>query len=226
MRIAVLGCGYVGPELARTLAADGHDVWGARRFNDGSDAIKAISAEAVHAGVTSVDSLGTVPGVGHIVFAASSSSRGADAVRAVFIESLRTTADQFAAHGPPPERLVCASNTGIYGDHSGDFVDESTPFDPTTDKVHTLTEAEHVAREYTTERGVEETVTRFAGSCGPDRYRLEHCLNGPTTAGRPDMIRRDGATGVVALLLETDHARNDTVLVVNDELVSRYELTS
>lgn len=37
------------------------------------------------------------------------------------------------------------------------------------------------------------------------------------------MVHRDDAAGVVASLLETDRARDDTVLVVDDEPVSKHE---
>ncbi|MGB9957722.1 SDR family oxidoreductase [Haloferax prahovense] len=223
MKVAILGCGYVGLELARTLVADDHDVWGVRRSDDGLAAVKATGAEAVRADVTDADSLASVPDVDHVVFAASSGGRGADAARTVFVDGLRTAIDHFAARESPPERLVYTSSTGVYGDHGGEFVDESTPLDPTTDKTRVLAEAERVAREHAAERGIEGTVTRFAGLYGPDRYRLERYLTGPVTAGYLNMVHRDDAAGVVAYLLETDRARDDTVLVVDDEPVSKHE---
>ncbi|KAB1189165.1 MULTISPECIES: SDR family oxidoreductase [Haloferax] len=223
MRVAILGCGYVGLELARRLVADGHDVWGVRRSDAGLDAVSETGSEAVRADVTDAESLEAIPDVDHVVFAASSGGRGADAAREVFVEGLRTAIDHFAARDTPPERLVYTSSTGVYGDHGGAFVDESTPLDPTTDKTRVLAEAERVAREYAAEQGIEGTVARFAGLYGPDRYRLERYLDGPVTEGYLNMVHRDDAAGAVAFFLEADRARDDTVLVVDDEPVSKHE---
>ncbi|KAB1192199.1 NAD(P)H-binding protein [Haloferax sp. MBLA0076] len=223
MRVAILGCGYVGLQLARQLVVDGHDVWGVRRSEAGLDAVADTGAEAVRADVTDEASLAAIPDVDHVVFAASSGGRGADAARTIFVDGLRTAIDHFTARDDPPERLVYTSSTGVYGDHDGAFVDESTPLDPTTDKTRVLAEAERVAREYAAERGLDGTVARFAGLYGPDRYRLERYLDGPVTEGYLNMVHRDDAAGTVAYLLETDRARDDTVLVVDDEPVSKHE---
>jgi len=51
MRVAVLGCGYVGLELGRQLAAD-HDVVGVRRSADGVDRIERAGFDAVQVDVT------------------------------------------------------------------------------------------------------------------------------------------------------------------------------
>ncbi|KAB1197022.1 MULTISPECIES: SDR family oxidoreductase [Haloferax] len=223
MRVAILGCGYVGLELARQLVAGGHEVWGVRRSDAGLDAVSETGATAVRADVTDAASLTAIPDVDHVVFAASSGGRGAAAARTIFVDGLRTAIDHFAARDTAPDRLVYTSSTGVYGDHDGDFVDESTPLDPTTDKTRVLAEAERVAREYAAERGLDGTVARFAGLYGPDRYRLERYLDGPVTDGYLNMVHRDDAAGAVAFFLETDRARDDVVLVVDDEPVSKHE---
>ncbi|AFK18435.1 SDR family oxidoreductase [Haloferax mediterranei ATCC 33500] len=223
MRVAILGCGYVGLELARQLVSDGHDVWGVRRSDAGLDAVSDTGAEAVRADVTDAESLAAVPDVDHLVFAASSGGRGADAARTIYVDGLRTAIDHFAGRRSSPERLVYTSSTGVYGNHDGAFVDESTPLDPTTDKTRVLAEAERIAREYAGAQGIEGTVARFAGLYGPDRYRLERYLNGPVTEGYLNMVHRDDAAGAIKYLLETDRARDETVLVVDDEPVSKHE---
>ncbi|WP_396610428.1 SDR family oxidoreductase [Haloferax sp. S1W] len=223
MRVAILGCGYVGLELARGLVADDHEVWGVRRSDDGLDAVSDTGAEAVRADVTDPESLSAVPDVDHVVFAASSGGRGADAARTVYVDGLRAAIDHFAARDDAPDRLVYTSSTGVYGDHGGDFVDEETPLDPTTDKTRVLAEAERVAREYAAEKGIDGTVARFAGLYGPDRYRLDRYLTGPVTEGYLNMVHRDDAAGAVKFFIAEDCARDDVVLVVDDEPVSKHD---
>ena len=242
MRIAILGCGYVGLELGRQLAARGHDVVGVRRSASGIEAIETNGFEAVRADVTDADALAAVPDVDALAFLASSGGRGAEAARTVFVEGLRTVVEHFGARSEAPQYLVYASSTGVYGDHGSDWVDELTPLEPTTEKTRVLAEAETIAREEAPEHGLDATVARLAGLYGPDRYRLERYIEGPVTEGYLNLVHRDDAAGAIRHLLERERSarqvagtrqvagsedrngdvRGEVVLVVDDEPVDRW----
>ncbi|WP_256546530.1 NAD-dependent epimerase/dehydratase family protein [Halobellus inordinatus] len=221
-RTVIVGCGYVGLELGRQLDAAGHEVTGVRRSDAGLDAVAEAGLDAVRADATDAGSLAALPDADWVVFAASSGGRGADAARDVYVEGLRNVIAAYADRSSPPDRLVYTSSTGVYGDHGGDFVDEETPIEPTTEKTRVLAAAERVAREETAAAGIDGTVARFAGLYGPDRYRLDRYLEGPVTEGYLNMVHRDDAAGAVAFLLESDLARDDVVLVVDDEPVDKW----
>jgi nucleoside-diphosphate-sugar epimerase len=223
MRVAILGCGYVGLELGRRLEEAGHEPIGVRRSAEGIEAIEATGFRAVRADVTDAADLEAVPDVDAVVFAASSGGRGADAARGIYVDGLRTAIGAFGARDAPPERLVYTSSTGVYGDHGGDWVDEGTPLDPGTEKTRVLAEAERIALEEAPEAGIEGTVARFGGLYGPGRYRLERYLEGPVTAGYLNMVHREDAAGAVRFLLEADRAMGEVVLVVDDEPVDKHE---
>jgi nucleoside-diphosphate-sugar epimerase len=220
MRVCILGCGYVGLELAWQLQPD-HEVVGVRRSAAGLEAVERTGARAAEADVTDADALAALPDADALVFAASSGGRGADAAREVYVEGLRTAIETFGRREDPPERLVYTSSTGVYGDHDGGWVDETTPLDPTTDKTRVLVEAERVARELAAEHGIRGQVARFAGLYGPDRYRLDRYLNGPVTAGYLNMVHRDDAAGAVRYALERD-LEDAVLLVVDDEPVDKH----
>ena len=222
MRVAILGCGYVGLELGRQLREAGHEPVGVRRSPKGIDAMESAGFRGVRADVTDAASLEAVPDVDALVFAASSGGRGADAAREVYVEGLRTAIEAFGARDLPPERLVYTSSTGVYGDHGGDWVDEKTPPNPGTEKTRVLADAERIALEEAPDAGIEGTVARFAGLYGPDRYRLERYLDGPVTAGYLNMVHRDDAAGAVRVLLDRDLARGEVVLAVDDEPVDKH----
>ena len=219
MRVAILGCGYVGLELARQLSAD-HEVVGVRRSEAGLAAVEETGAEPVRADVTDADDLAAVPDVDAVVFAASSGGRGAEAARDVYVDGLRTVIESFGARERVPDRLVYTSSTGVYGDHDGDWVDEETPLDPTTEKTEVLAEAERLAREAAPEHGIDGAVARFAGLYGPDRYRLDRYLEGPVTGGYLNMIHRDDAAGVVRFMLESTD--EDLLVAVDNEPVDKW----
>ena len=222
MHVAILGCGYVGLELGRQLTDRGHDVTGVRRSEAGLAAIEAQGFDAVRADLTAPDSLGAIPDADAVIFAASSGGRDATAAERVYVDGLRTTIAAFADRAEPPERLVYTSSTGVHGDHDGDWVDEETPIDPTTEKTRVLAAAERIALEETADVGIDGTVARFAGLYGPDRYRMERYLDGPVTAGTLNMVHRDDAAGAVRYLLEDDCARGEVVQVVDDEPVEKW----
>ena len=219
MRVGILGCGYVGLELARQLR-ERHDVVGVRRSPEGIDAVEATGAAAVRADVTDPDDLAAVPDVDSLVFAASSGGRGAAAAERVYVDGLRTAIEAFGARESPPERLVYTSSTGVYGDHDGAFVDEDTQLDPTTEKTRVLAEAERIARELAPEYGIDGGVARFAGLYGPDRYRLERYLEGPVTEGYLNMIHRADAAGIVRFMLESTDS--ELLVAVDDEPVDKW----
>jgi nucleoside-diphosphate-sugar epimerase len=219
MDVAILGCGYVGLELGARLTAAGHEVVGVRRSDAGIRAISDAGFDAVQGDVTDSDDLTTVPGVDAVVYAASAGGRDVSAARDVYVDGLETTVETFAARDDPPERFVYTSSTGVYGDRDGAWVDEETPLEPTTDRQAVLVEAERIALEAT--GPMDGTVARFAGLYGPARYRLERYLDGPVAEGYLNLVHRDDAAGAVQFLLEEDRARDDVVLVVDDEPVER-----
>jgi len=222
MRVAILGCGYIGLELGRQLTDAGHEVVGVRRSDSGCDAIEDAGFEAHQADLTDPDDVEALPAADWLVFAASSGGRGAEAAEAIYVDALRSVIDNYGRRESPPDRLVYTSSTGVYGDHDGGWVDESTPLDPTTDKTRVLAEAERIAREHAADYGIDGTVARFSGLYGPDRYRLERYLEGPVTEGYLNMVHRADAAGAVAFLLTEDLARNEVVLVTDDEPADKW----
>jgi nucleoside-diphosphate-sugar epimerase len=222
MRVAIVGCGYVGIELGRQLST-AHDVVGVRRSDEGVAAIEAAGFEGIQADLTDPDALDAVPDSDAVVFAASSGGRGAEAAREVYVEGQQTVVDHFGERADQPERYVYTSSTGVYGDHGGEWVDEETPLDPQTAKTEMLAAAERVALDRPDQYGIDGTVARFAGLYGPDRYRLQRYLEGPVTEGYLNMVHREDAAGAVAHMLTEDCARETVVLVVDDEPVSKWE---
>ena len=220
--VAIVGCGYVGIELGQRLLDEEFSVAGVRRSGEGLEAVSDAGLVPVRADVTDPESLEELPDADAVVFAASSGGRGADAARQVYVEGLEATIEEYADRNSPPNRVVYTSSTGVYGDHDGEWVDETTPLESESERGRILQEAEAIALDSAAERGIDGTVARFAGLYGPGRYRLERYLDGPVTEGYLNMVHRDDAAGAVAFLLTEDLARGDVVTVVDDEPVDRW----
>ncbi|MFB6112501.1 MAG: NAD-dependent epimerase/dehydratase family protein [Halodesulfurarchaeum sp.] len=222
MEVAILGCGYVGLELGRRLSGS-HSVYGIRRSSEGLSAIDDAGFKAVQADLTDSDSLSGIPDVDVLVFAASA-GRGTDAARSVYVDGMRTVVDHFGARDSVPDRLVYTSSTGVYGDFDGEWVDESTPIEPTTERQQLLLDAEALALDRTASVGMSGTVVRFGGLYGPGRYRLDRYLESPVTEGVLNLTHRADAAGAIEFLLETGRGGGEIVIAVDEEPVEKTEL--
>lgn len=221
-RVVILGCGYIGIELGRQLTDAGYDVVGVRRSESGCQSIADAGFEPYQADLTDADDRAGLPAADWLVFAASSGGRNAEAAREIYVDALQAVIDSYGQRESTPDRLVYTSSTGVYGDHDGQWVDESTSLDPTTDKTRVLVEAERIAREHSATYGIDGTVARFSGLYGPDRYRLGRYIHGPVTEGYLNMVHQADAAGAVAYLLTEDRARDDAVVVTDDEPVDKW----
>ncbi len=218
MRVTIVGCGYLGLALGERLAADGHDAAGVRRSAEGLEAVADAGVEPVRADVTDPGSLDALPDADAVVFAASAGDRDAEAARAVYVDGLRAVVSEYGSRADPPDRLLYASSTGVYGDRGGEWVDEETPVEPGTDRERVLADAERVATDEAAEAGIDGTAVRFGGIYGPGRFRVERYLRRPVTEGYLNVVHRADAAGVLRFLLAEDH-RPDVLVAVDDEPV-------
>lgn len=223
MNIVIIGCGYVGLELGRQLRENGHVVTGVRRSESGLSDVADAGLQPVRADVTAPETLEKLPDADAVVYSVSSGGREADAARRIYVDGLEATILEYGERKNRPDRLLYTSSTGVYGDHDGARVDESTPLQPESDRTRALVRAEEIARDRAADVGIDGTVARLAGLYGPERYRLERYLEGPISPGYLNMVHRDDAAGAVRFLLESDCGRGDVVLVVDDEPVDRWE---
>lgn len=69
----------------------------------------------------------------------------------------------------PPEKVVLISTTGVYGDCGGEWVDETRPPNPGTDRARRRLDAERVLSEYAAAHDVPLVILRVAGIYGPGR---------------------------------------------------------
>ncbi len=75
-------------------------------------------------------------------------------------------------------RIVYLSTIGVYGDHEGSWIDESTQCIPSNPRNVTRLEAENGWRALGAESGKAVYVLRLAGIYGPGRNALEELRNG------------------------------------------------
>ena len=79
---------------------------------------------------------------------------------------------------PTPARFVYISTTGVYGDHRGGIVDETTPVNPTSDNAARRVAAEQALGEWSSKSGCELVILRVPGIYGPGRLGLDRLRQG------------------------------------------------
>ena len=82
-----------------------------------------------------------------------------------------------AALSSVPERIVYVSTTGVYGDHQGGIVTETTPVAPGNERSARRVAAETLLAEWAEQHGSEVTILRVPGIYGPDRLMIEGIRN-------------------------------------------------
>lgn len=86
--------------------------------------------------------------------------------------------DAFATHAKRLNWVGYLSTTGVYGDHGGGWVDETTPLTPTTERGHARVSAEGEWVALWRDHGLPLHIFRLAGIYGPGRGPFEKVRDG------------------------------------------------
>ncbi|MFN3647149.1 MAG: SDR family oxidoreductase [Gemmobacter sp.] len=157
-----LGHGYCAQALARLLVPQGWQVIGTTR--DPARA-RAFAAQGVEPLTWPVESLAPALARATHVLQSMAPDAAGDPVLA------RHAAELAEAR---PEWVGYLSTTGVYGDHQGGWVDETTPLTPTTARGRARVEAERAWQAL----GLPLHIFRLAGIYGPGRGPFEKLRNG------------------------------------------------
>ncbi len=203
MRVLIAGCGDVGCELGRRLHNEGHTVWGLRRQVDNlPDSLEPLAAD-----LTKPETLQELPaGLDAVVYTAAASGRNEAAYRAVYVDGLANLQGALQAADQRLERFLFVSSTAVYGQEEGQWVDETSPTEPTSFSGQILLQGEALALRgpYTA------TVVRLSGIYGPGRRRLvdlvtsgEALLEPESEPSYTNRIHRDDCAGMMHHLLRS-----------------------
>lgn len=202
--ILIAGCGYIGTALGSLLVDEGHTVWGLRRH----PATLPPDIRPFAADLISSETLQTLPpAVDWVFYSAAPDAHDDAAYRAVYVEGLNNLLHALVREGQHPRRLFLTSSTGVYVQTSGEWVDETTPAEPTEFAGIRLLEGERLLL-----RGpFPATVLRLGGIYGPDRAGLiEKVRRGEIVGGDEspiyfNRIHRDDAAGALRHLMMLPH---------------------
>ena len=202
LKIAVLGCGYVGAEFARQARAAGHEVLGVVRSEGSRDKLRAEGLAAEAFDLYSGD-WALLPGrFDAVVYAASTGGGGPEAYALAYDTGVRRALAW--ARDVGSQNFVFTSSTGVYRQDDGRIVDEDSVVGgaPTADAIL------GGERAVLSSGLANARVLRFGGLYGPGRHHLVDQLRRGENVigGRVDhyinyLHRDDAASAVLAALV-------------------------
>ncbi len=78
----------------------------------------------------------------------------------------------------PPDRLLLISTTGVYGDCHGEWVNETRPINPQTERAQRRAKVEEHCQNWASENEMSLAIFRVAGIYGPGRVPVERLRRG------------------------------------------------
>lgn len=162
VRLLIVGCGDVGMRVLRRLPA-GWQVCALTSSPSRQEALRAAGAHPLLGNLDDARTLRRLAGLAtHVLHLAPPQASGAQDLRTRrLLQALR--------RAEPPQVLVYASTTGVYGDAQGAWLDETAPLQPRSDRAHRRVDAEQALRRFGRETGAHVSVLRVPGIYAWDR---------------------------------------------------------
>jgi nucleoside-diphosphate-sugar epimerase len=170
-RLFAFGLGYSAEALARRLAARGWDISGTARDEDKIERMArdgyAMTRFAGERDNPAVPKL--LAGTTHLLLSIPPRGDG-DPVLAHYADAI--------AKLPSLAWIGYLSTVGVYGDHGGDSIDESTPPSPGNERTRARVDAERAWLAFGETTGCLVQVFRLAGIYGPGRSAFDKLVAG------------------------------------------------
>lgn len=168
MKLLIFGYGYSARFLVAEMQAP-HDA--VRVTTRSPEKARSLAEEGLTARVfPGTDMAADIAWASHILITAGPEG-GHDPV-------LAHAGDAFAAHAKQIDWVGYLSTTGVYGDHGGGWVDETTPLTPTTERGRARVAAEGGWMALLRDHGLPLHIFRLAGIYGPGRGPFEKVRDG------------------------------------------------
>jgi nucleoside-diphosphate-sugar epimerase len=171
MNLFVFGLGYSAGHYARTRRGAYENVAATARSPAKRDALKAEGFEAfVFSPEASDEGIADALARADRLLVSAPPGAAGDPALNVFGDALRAA--------PHLSAIVYLSTIGVYGDHAGAWIDETTPPHPSNERSALRLAAEEGWRALAREKGIACHVLRLAGIYGPGQSAIDNLRAG------------------------------------------------
>lgn len=201
----IFGCGYLGRRVADRWSSRGETVYAVTRNSERADIFANVGYSPIVANVTDPASLSGLPPADTILYAVGFDRTSGKSMQEIYFDGLRNVLDRLP---PEADRFIYISSTGVYGDAGDDWVDESTPCEPTREGGRICLEAEQLLQKHAV-WGPRAIILRMAGIYGPGRVPYREAI----VQGDPLQVNAEGYLNLI-------HVRDaaDIVLAVDEKV--------
>lgn len=207
-RLFCFGLGYCAAALARELKAKGWRIAGTARTRDKVKALADQGIEAYQFDAPLAQPAAALAGATHILISTPPTVDGDPA--------LSKHVHDLSALAPRPSWVGYLSTTGVYGDHQGGWVDETTPVAPSSERAKRRIAAEHAWLAWGAAVSVPVHVFRLAGIYGPGQNQLVSLREGKARRiVKPGQVFSRIHVDDVAAVLEASIARPNAGAIYN-----------
>ena len=229
MKRLIIGCGYLGMRVASHWRASGDRVSILTRSLERASALRIEGFHAIAGDVMDPNSLTELPDSDTIFYSVGFDRLGGYPKRAVYVDGLRNTL--FCVEGRIGS-LIYISSTSVYGQSSGELVDEASITEPAEENGRICIDAESVVWHFfDPTHNNRAIILRLAGIYGPGRLlaRIEQLKSQTPLTGNPEawlnLIHIDDATRTAIAASERGKP-GQIYLVCDDRPIHRHQYYS
>ena len=209
----IFGCGYLGIRVARLWLAAGEPVIAVTRSSVRAQQLAVEGIQPLIADITANAELQLPQVLRTVLFAVGYDRLAGHSIHDVYVGGLARALDQLPK---AVEKVIYISSTGVYGQVTGDEVDEDSPCLPTREGGKACLAAEQLLQ--ASRFGSRSIILRLAGIYGPGRIpRSADLLAGKPVdapaAGWLNLIHVEDASRIVLL---ADQQAGPRTYVVSD----------
>lgn len=203
------GLGFSARALARRLLAKGWAATGTARSEDKLEALRGQGFGAVlfDGEAPGPEVPAALDAASHVVVSAPPGEAG-DPV-------LRHHGDDLAA-APSVGWIGYLSTVGVYGDHQGQWIDETAPLNPKSERSKRRVAAERAWLDFGARSGKPVQIFRLAGIYGPGRSAIDNLRQGRARRiNKPGQVFNRIHVEDIATVLEASIARPNAGAIYN-----------
>jgi nucleoside-diphosphate-sugar epimerase len=188
--IAILGCGYVGRELAEYWQDRGHSVTGTTTSRGRAASLSATISQVVVMKGNDLNAVESLLQNQNTLVVSAAPTGFQEANLATYEATYLATAKNLVkvlSQTPSVTQIIYLSSCSVYGDRQGDWVDETSPVAPLEDRSQVLSAAEKVILQAANQHQ-KVCILRLGGIYGPNRdlVSMFSGLAGMTMPGKGD----------------------------------------
>lgn len=123
----IFGYGYLGGPVAKLWRDEGRTMYAVTRSEERAQQVESSGPTPIVADVTDPSTLRNLPTVDTVLFAVGYDRTSSKSIDEVYVGGVRNVLDALPTS---IGRFIYISTTGVYGDAGGEWIDESTPTNP------------------------------------------------------------------------------------------------